>query len=117
MSLDGFSSEKMITSQTAASLRVFAKPLVSAALVLLLFFSILATASPSLHHWLHTDHQAPSHYCLVTLLEHGHTELTSVWVAVPLPAAPIPVTALRGESFFVSHDTKLFPERGPPALS
>ena len=117
MSLHSFSSDNMNTSRTAASLRAFGKPMLAAALVFLLFFSALASASPVLHHWLHADHQAPSHYCLVSVLEHGHTEVTNVWVAIPLPAAQVPVTALPCESFFVSHDLALHPERGPPVLS
>ena len=107
----------MNTSRTAALLRRFGKPLISAAMVLLLLFSIVASASPSLHRWLHADHQSPSHYCFITVLEQGHSDLQSVWIAVPLPAAHVLVTAVRSESFFISRDIKLFPERGPPALS
>jgi hypothetical protein len=107
----------MNTSRTAASLRAFCKPLTTAALVLMLLFSVLASASPSLHHWAHADDRAPSHYCVITALEHGHTDVTSVWVAIPMPVSQASVAALPRESFFVSHDTKLFPERGPPALS
>ncbi|HWN96772.1 MAG TPA: hypothetical protein VNT99_17215 [Methylomirabilota bacterium] len=107
----------MNTSRRAASWRTFGKPLLAAALVLLLCFSALASASPSLHHWLHADHESPSHYCLVTVLEHGHPDVTSVRVAISLPAPQPPVTALPYESFFVTQDLNLFPERGPPVLS
>jgi hypothetical protein len=107
----------MVTKRTTATLRAFGKPVLAGALVLLLFVSALASASPSLHHWLHQDHQTPSHYCLVTVLAHGQTDVASVWVAVAPVAAGVPVSALPVESFFISHDTKLYPERGPPVLS
>jgi hypothetical protein len=107
----------MTTKRTAAALRAFGKPVLAGALVLLLFVSALASASPSLHHWLHADHQTPSHYCLVTVLDHGQTDVVGVWVAA-VPVVPaIAVGALPGESFFVSHDLTLHPERGPPCLS
>ena len=85
--------------------------------MLFLFLSALASASPSLHHWLHTDHPTPSPYCLVTVLEHGHTDVASVWIPLTPAAAEIPVSTLPCESFFISHDLTLHPERGPPVLS
>jgi hypothetical protein len=116
-SVHSFSSKNMNASRTTASLRVLGQPLLAAALALLFLFSALASASPSLHHWLHGDHQTPSHYCVVTALEHGHSDVSTVAVIVPLPAPPVPVAALPIESFFVSHDLTLHPERGPPVLS
>jgi disulfide bond formation protein DsbB len=107
----------MTTKRTAASGRAFGKPVLAGLLVLLLFVSALASASHSLHHWLHQDHQTPSHYCLVTVLEHGHTDVVSVWMAVVPAPTGIPVAALPNESFFISHDLMLHPERGPPVLS
>jgi hypothetical protein len=107
----------MTTKRTAASWRAFGKPVLAGALLLFLFVSALASASPALHHWLHSDHQAPSHYCLVTVLEHGHTDVASVWISVVPAPAEIPVAALSSESFFISHDLTLHPERGPPVLS
>ncbi len=107
----------MNVTRITASLRAFGKPVLAGTLMLLLFISALASASPSLHHWLHKDHEAPSHYCLVTVLDHGQTDLASVWVAVASAVLGVPVSALPCESFFVSHDTKLYPERGPPVLS
>ena len=95
----------------------FGKSALAGLLVLLLFIAALAAGNPSLHHWLHKDHQSPTHYCLVTALEHGQTNVASVWTsAVPTPGG-FPVAALPGESFFVSHDLTLHPERGPPFLS
>ncbi len=104
----------MTTKRTAASWRAFGKPVLAGALVLLLFISALGSASPSMHQWLHTDHPAPSHYCLVT---HGQTDVVSVWVVVVPVSAPVVVAAQPIKSFFVSHDVTLFPERGPPCLS
>src|ERR1041385_7010742 len=107
----------MNATRTAAPLRAFGKPVLAGVLVLLLFMSALASASPALHHWLHSDHQAPSHYCLVTVLEHGQTDVASVWVDVPPISIGVPVSALPIESFFISHDPKPYPDPGPPVLS
>ena len=107
----------MITKRTAAVGRAFGKPVLAGLLVLFLFVSALASASPALHHWFHCDHQAPSHYCLVTTLEHGHSDVGDVAVAAVPIAAEIPVSALPAESFFVSHALSLHPERGPPVAS
>ena len=107
----------MAAKRTDASWRAFGKPVLAGLLVLFLFLSALASASPELHHWLHKDHQAPSHYCIVTILEHGHTDLASTWVSVGPVIAEIPVSALPCESFFISHDVLLYPERGPPVPS
>ena len=99
------------------SLRGFGKAALAALLVALLFLSALASASPSLHDWLHKDHHAASHYCLVTVLEHGQSDVAGVSVAVVTPPVSFCVTARLGESFFISHDLTLHPERGPPARS
>jgi hypothetical protein len=107
----------MTTKRTAAHLRAFGAPVLAGALVLILVLSAFASASPELHHWLHKDHQAPSHYCVVTVLEHGHSDLASTWVSVVPAVAEIPVSALPCESFFITHDVSLYPERGPPVLS
>ena len=107
----------MNSHRAAALLRAFGKPVLTGALVFVLFLSALASASPSLHDCLHKDHRSPTHYCLITALQHGHSEVASVWVSVAATAAEIPVAALPCESFFVSHDLTLHPERGPPVLS
>ena len=99
------------------SLREFGNAALAAWLVALLFLSALASASPALHDWLHKDHHTPSHYCLVTALEHGQTEMAGVSVALAVPVAVGCVTTQSGESFFISHDLTLHPERGPPVLS
>ena len=98
-------------------LRASVKLVMTGGLMLLLCVSALASSSPHLHAWLHSDHQSPTHYCLVTALEQGHTQLESV--AVPLMPAIVgaPVAALPFESFFISHDIALHPERGPPVRS
>jgi uncharacterized membrane protein YbaN (DUF454 family) len=88
----------MATTRTAAGLRGFGKPVLAGVLVLLLSVSALASASPSLHHWLHADHQTPSHYCLVTVLDHGQTDVVSAWVTtVPIVPA-IAIGTLPSES-------------------
>ncbi len=107
----------MNTSRTAALRRAFGKPVLAGVLVLLLLLSALASASPALHHWLHHDHQSPSHYCLVTALEHGQTDVVAASIAPVSTADGFSVTALPCESFFISHDLTLHPERGPPVLS
>jgi len=110
-------SSQMHIQRTAVALRAFAKPAIAGLLVLWLFLSALASASPCLHEWLHSDHNAPTHYCLVTALEHGQSDVPSVTITLAPVIAKFPSTALPLGSFFISHDTKLFPERGPPALS
>jgi hypothetical protein len=107
----------MTTRRAAATWRAFGRPVLAGTLVLVLLLSALASVSPSLHHLLHKDHQAPTHYCLVTVLEHGQIDTVDVRVDVTSAVAGIPVSALSCESFFVSHDTNLYPERGPPVLS
>lgn len=107
----------MNSPRTQALWRRPGKPVVAGLLVLWLFLSALASANPSLHGWLHKDHQSPTHYCLVTVLEHGQSEVAYVFISTVPESVAVPVTALPCESFFVSHDTKLFPERGPPALA
>jgi hypothetical protein len=107
----------MNTVRVAARLRVFGKPVLAGLLVLMLLVSAFASDSPCLHEWLHADHQSPTHYCLVTVLEHGQTDVVVVWVSPVSAPAGMPVAALPAESFFVSHDIALHPERGPPVLS
>ena len=87
------------------------------ALVLLLCLFGAASANPTLHALLHKDHSAPSHFCLVTLLEHGHTDFVNVGVTITPLYSAIPVAVVANESFFISHDLTLHPERGPPVLS
>jgi len=107
----------MSTTRAAAIWRASGKLVMTGGLLLLLCVSALASSSPALHAWLHSDHQSPTHYCLVTALDQGHTCLESV--VVPLVPAPVGalVSALPFESFFISHDVALHPERGPPVLS
>ena len=107
----------MITKRTAAAWRAFGKPVLAGLLVFLLLLSAFASASPALHHWLHHDHQAPSHYCLVSVLEHGQTDVVFVSVRLVPAVDYFPITALPRESFFISHDLSLHPGRGPPAAS
>ena len=107
----------MITKRTTAFLREFGRPVLAGVLVFMLFVSALASASPALHHWLHCDDQAPTHQCLVTVLEHGQTDTTDATVS-PVPVAVgVFLPSVCGESFFLSHDLLLHPERGPPVSS
>ena len=103
--------------RTAAVCRAFARTVIAGLLVLWLFVSALASASPCLHEWLHSDHNAPAHYCTITALEQGHSDVPNT-VITPAPVvAQFPSAALPIESFFIVHETQLFPERGPPVLS
>jgi hypothetical protein len=107
----------MNTSRTAQVWRSPGKSALAGLLVMVLLFSAIASAAPCLHEWLHADHQAPAHHCLVTVLEHGQTETTCSWMQVLAPARAVAYRSLAAESFFISHDLALHPERGPPALS
>jgi len=107
----------MSTTRAATIWRASGKLVMTGGLLLLLCAYALASSSPALHAWLHSDHQSPTHYCLVTALDQGQAHLESV--VVPLMPAPVgtPISALPFESFFISHDIALHPERGPPVLS
>ena len=107
----------MNTARTAQPRRSPIKPALAGLLVVVLMFSAFASVAPCLHDWLHADHQSPAHHCLVTILEHGQTETTCSWMQMPKPVGTIAYQAAPAESFFISHDLALHPERGPPALS
>ena len=107
----------MKTTRIAALLRALAQPVLIGLLALVLLVSGLAAHSSCLHEWLHADHQSPAHHCLVTVLEQGHTEVATVTVPVVSADLGVPVAALPGESFFITHDIALHPERGPPVQS
>ena len=106
----------MNTLRTAQVWRSPGKSALAALLVMVLLFSAFASAAPCLHDWLHADHQAPAHHCLVTVLEHGQTETICSWMQVSAPATAVVYRSVPAESFFISHDLALHPERGPPAL-
>ena len=107
----------MNTSRTAPLWRALGKPALAGLLVVLLLVSAFASAAPCLHEWLHSDHQAPAHFCLVTVLEHGQTETVSTRIDILPASTTASFTAALAESFFISHDLVLHPERGPPVLS
>jgi hypothetical protein len=107
----------MNTLRTAPVWRSPGKSALAGLLVVVLLFSAFASAAPCLHEWLHADHQAPAHHCLVTVLEHGQTETACSWMQVLAPTSALACPSLPAESFFISHDLALHPERGPPALS
>ena len=98
-------------------LRGAGKAFLAGLLVLLLFFSALASGSSVLHGWLHSDHQSPSHYCLVTLLDHGHGHAAPAAMA-DLPVKPLLFSAVLIEhGFYFTADSTLHSGRGPPVLS
>src|SRR5687768_10440801 len=99
----------MNTSQRAAAWRATGKSLLAGLLVLLLLVSALASAAPFLHDWLHADHDAPTHYCLVTTLQHGHTQAVTTAFDVAPTITLIVYSATPTESFFISHDLALHP--------
>ena|SRR5687767_2265104 len=107
----------MTIKRTAAFVRAVGKPVLAGLLAFLVLLSAFASVNHELHHWLHEHDQAPSHYCLATVLEHGQTDVVSVWMSAVPPVPDMPVAALPNESFFISHDLMLHPERGPPVLS
>jgi hypothetical protein len=107
----------MNTTRIDTRLRELGKPVLAGLLVLILLLSALASHSACLHEWLHADHQSPTHYCLVSALEYGQTDVAVVSTSIVPADVGVPVAALPGESFFISHDIALHPERGPPVLS
>ncbi len=106
----------MNTSRTA-SLRGFGKSAVAVLLIVLLFLSALAAGSSALHGWLHPDHDSPTHYCLVTAFEHGHSDVTSVVAFVHATYDSVAVACCFEDQSFVSIDSTLHSGRGPPCLS
>ncbi len=86
-------------------------------LVLLLTFSALAAAGSSLHGWIHPDSHAASHWCLVTSIEQGQSEVASVPVSAPLPAVRLVPAAPPVDCCLLSRAVLRHPVRGPPILS
>lgn len=107
----------MNTTGSNPRVRELGKPVLAGLLTLMLLVSALASHSACLHEWLHADHQSPTHYCLVTTLEYGQTDVAVVWTPIVPADVGVPGAALPRESFFLSHDIALHRERGPPALS
>ena len=105
----------MNTAPMATVFRAPFKMALAGLLVGLLLFSSLASASPCLHHWLHSDNQSPAHYCLVTSLEQGQTEAVPCDILLPLPLVRSEGSSSLPKSLFFSLDPVLHPERGPPA--
>ena len=108
---------RMITTRTAASWRAFGKPALAGLLGFMLLLSAFASASHSLHGWLHQDHQSASHSCLVTLLEQGQGEVAATDTEVRPGPVGFPAPAQSREFFFLASDVVLCPERGPPLPS
>jgi hypothetical protein len=106
----------MNTSRTV-SLRGFAKAVVAALLVVLLFLSALAAANPALHHWIHADDKSPTHYCLASAVEQGHGDAASVMVFVPVVEDFVAEQCRVTDQSFLSIDSTLHSGRGPPCLS
>ncbi|HMJ88338.1 MAG TPA: hypothetical protein VK530_00895 [Candidatus Acidoferrum sp.] len=106
----------MNTSQPA-SLRGFGKAALAGLLIVLLFLSALAAGSSSLHQWFHADHNSPTHYCLVSTFEHGHSHITSTAVFVHVAEDFITITHCVEDQSFISIDFTLHSGRGPPVLS
>jgi hypothetical protein len=107
----------MHNQRTATWWRALARPAIAAPLAILLFVLGWASASPSLHHWFHCDSQSPTHHCVITVLEHGQSDVVTVAPAVPVPQMEPVAAAPLAEPFFASQDPTLYPERGPPSLS
>ncbi len=107
----------MITRRVQTVLDAGGRSAVSVLLAVAVIFVALASGDSALHHWLHSDSSQPAHWCAITAVEHGQLDVTVTGLPVPLPALlPVPDT-LPFESFFISHDVPLYPERGPPVHS
>jgi hypothetical protein len=91
-------------------------PISGLAMVLLLFSSALA-ASPSLHHFFHSDSDSPAHTCLVTMLAHGQVLSSEAGVAVALVVAAVLVLVVLETSVPLSErDLRLPAGRAPPLV-
>jgi hypothetical protein len=105
----------MNTEPMATVFRAPLKKALAGLIVGLLLISSFASASPCLHHWLHSDSQSPTHYCLVTSLEQGQTEAVPLDVLLPVPLFSSEASPKLPTSFVSGHNPVLHPERGPPA--
>jgi hypothetical protein len=107
----------MHTGARIPRLRGPGKAVLAGVLVFLLVISGLAAGSSALHEWLHADHASSTHFCLISMLQHGHSHspATDFLPAVPpsclLDSAPPEICS------FVSIDSPLFSGRGPPGLA
>ena len=86
-------------------------------LAAVVLFSSLAAASPTLHQWLHADHQSTSHQCALSNFNQGQIDVSPVSVIAPTPPVDLSTLAPAREVSFVSSDVRLLPGRGPPCLS
>lgn len=107
---------------------------VAAALAMLVLLLSFASASPTLHSWLHVDSEcehhhdddgapensdtseAPSnHYCAVTLLDSGAT--VSIQIELPqIGNSLLTVLSVRDESIWYERPSLPQSARGPPTL-
>ncbi|WP_162026233.1 MULTISPECIES: hypothetical protein [unclassified Lentimonas] len=118
--------------QTPAGYRYQA---ISAALAMLVLLLSFASASPTLHSWLHADagcehhhddhdhapehskssEESGDHYCAVTLLHSGAT--LSIPVELPqLGDSLLAVLSIHQESIRYEHPSLPYSARGPPTL-
>jgi len=106
-----------MNTRTVTRLRGAGKAALAALLVLLLIFSAMAAGSSSLHNWLHSDHGSPSHYCLVSLLDHGHGHAPAEAARAVRTSDTIVEASRSADTSFFSIDRTLPSGRGPPCLS
>src|ERR1043165_4047952 len=107
----------MDISTRNSRLRGMGKAVLAAVLVLLLFVSGLAAGDSSLHQWLHSDQGSPSHFCLVSMLDHGQTHSAATHVFLVVPSDDRVIERTPCEFTFISVDSPLFSGRGPPCLT
>jgi hypothetical protein len=105
----------MNTSRTA-SLRGFGKAALAGLLMVLLFLAALAACDSHVHALLHPDHDSPTHYCLVTLLGHGHGEAPVTVVFVHVSDSACTQSYIADAAAISSPDCILHSGRGPPRV-
>ncbi len=106
----------MNTSRTA-SLRGFGKAALAGLLIVLLFLSTLAAGSSALHGLLHPDHNSPTHYCLVSVLDHGHGQTSATVVFVHVADTVCAASRISDAQLIPSAVRTLHSGRGPPCRS
>jgi hypothetical protein len=81
-----------------------------------LFFALqVVSASPALHHWLHSDSASPDHQCIIRLVSQGQFDQAHPEVTLAAPPDASFVVVFPESFVLVAVDYRLLPGRAPPS--